>query len=182
MGQPVVAQYDDINTSAGPEPRNYTRIFMDENGNPIFKVSYEYLGKEPVGEFERFHGWYTINTDFYNVTQKNLTGTPIELICSKSYPKNGTGTYTQYRRLPSGEVAAEEFSIPTFRDFKKQPSRRGNVFAPYEQRKIENAFYYFRSSKEHNVPMDNIQYVETTVKCSGKEYILKTYKVFRAKP
>lgn len=182
MAQPIAAHYDDINTSAGPEPRDYTRIFTDENGDPIFKVSYAYVGKEPVGEFERFHGWYTINTDFYNVTQKNLTGQPIELIRSKSYSKNGKGTYTQYGRLPSGEVVEEEFSIPAFRDFKKQPSRRGNIFTPYEERKIANVFYYFRSSKKHNIPMDNVQYVETTVKYSGKEYILKTYKVFRVKP
>jgi hypothetical protein len=180
--QPIVAGYYDINTSQGPEPRNYTRIFTDEKGDPLFRVSYEYLGKEPVGEFERFHGWYTIKTDFYNVSQKNLTGKPIELIRSKSYPKINRGNYVQYRLLPGGEVGEEEFDSTVHRDFKTQPSRHGNVFGPHEERKIDNVFYYYRSSKKNNVPMDNVRYVETIVKCDGKEYMLKTYKVFRVEP
>ncbi len=182
MAQPIVAGYYDINTSPGPEPRNYTRIFTHENGDPIFRVSYEYVGKEPVGEFERFHGWYTIETDFYNVSQKNLTGKPIELIRSKSYPKIAKGNYSQYRRLPDGEVVEEELGPTVHRDFKGQPSRHGNVFAPHEERKIDNVFYYYRSSKKNNVPMDNVQYVETIVKYDGREYLLKTYKVFRVEP
>ncbi|MBW1741898.1 MAG: hypothetical protein JRJ47_00510 [Deltaproteobacteria bacterium] len=182
MAQPIVASYDDINTSPGPEPRNYTRIFTNENGDPIFRVSYAYVGKEPVGEFERFHGWYTIRTDFYNVSQKNLTDKPIELIRSKSYPKIAKGNYTQYRRLPDGEVVGEEQDSTVLKDFKRQPSRYGNVFAPYEERKIDNVFYYYRSSKKNNIPMDNVQYVETIVKYEGREYMLKTYKVFRTEP
>jgi hypothetical protein len=179
MAQPIVTGYYDINTSPGPEPRNYTRIFTDENSDPLFRVSYEYVGKEPVGQFQRFHGWYTIKTDFYNVSQKNLTGKPIELIRSKSYPKIGKGTYARYRLSPSGEVVKEEMGPTVHRDFKKQPSRHGNVFAPYEERKIDNVFYYYRSSKKNNTPMDNVQYVETVVKYDGREYMLKTYKVFR---
>jgi hypothetical protein len=182
MAQPIVAGYYDINTSQGPEPRNYTRIFTNENGDPLFRVSYEYVGKEPLGEFERFHGWYTINTDFYNVSQKNLTSKPIELIRSRSYPKIAEGDYTQHSRLLSGEVVEEVFDSTVHRDFKIQPSRHGNVFAPHEERKIDNVFYYYRSSKKKNVPMDNVQYVETIVKCDGKEYMLKTYKVFKVEP
>ena len=182
MAQPIVASYYDLNTSPGPEPRNYTRIFTDENGDPLFRVSYEYVGKEPVGEFERFHGWYTIQTDFYNVSQKNLTGKPIELIRSKTYAKIPKGTYTRYRCLPDGEVAEEAFGNTVDRDYKKDPSRHGNVFAPHEERRIDNVFCYYRSSKKNNVPMDNVQYVETVVKYDGKEYMLKTYKVFRVKP
>jgi hypothetical protein len=182
MAQPIVSSYYDLNTSPGPEPRNYTRIFTDENGDPLFRVSYKYVGKEPVGEFERFHGWYTIKTDFYNVNQKNLTGKPIELIRSKIYAKIPKGTYTRYRLLPGGEVALEEFDSTADRDYKKDPSRHGNVFAPHEERNIDNVFYYYRSSQKNNVPMDNIQYVQTIVKYNGKEYMLKTYKVFRVKP
>ena len=182
MAQPIIARYDDINTSPGPEPRNYTRIFTNENGDPMFRVSYEYVGKEPVGEFERFHGWYTIKTDFYDVSQKNLTGKPIELIRSKSYPKIAKGNYIQYRRMPDGEVVEEESGPTVERDFKKQPSRHGNVFAPHEERKIDNVFYYYRASEKNNIPMDNVQYVETIVKYEGREYMLKTYKVFRIEP
>jgi hypothetical protein len=182
MAQPIVADYYDINTSKGPEPRNYTRIFTDEKGDPLFRVSYEYVGKEPVGEFERFHGWYTINTDFYNVSQKNLAGKPIQLIRAKSYSKIDRGNYIRYRLLPGGEVAEEEFESTIDRDFKAQPSRHGNVFAPHEERKTDNVFYYYRSSKKNNVPTDNVQYVETIVKCDGKEYMLKTHKVYKAEP
>lgn len=177
--QPIVAGYYDINTSPGPEPRNYTRIFMNENGDPIFRVSYEYAGTEPVGEFERFHGWYTIRTDFYNVSQKNLTDKPVELVRSKSYPKIATGNYTQYKRLPNGKIVEEKLGPTVHRDFKTQPSRHGNVFAPHEERRIDNVFYYYRSSEKNNVPMDNVQYVETIVRYDGREYMLKTYKVFR---
>ena len=182
MAQPIVAGYYDLNTSPGPEPRDYTRIFTDENGDPLFRVSYEYVGKEPVGEFERFQGWYTIQTDFYNVSQKNLTGKSIELIRSRTYAKIPKGTYTRYRRLSDGEVAQEEFGSTVCRDYKKDPSRHGNVFAPHEEKRIDNVFYYYRSSKKNNVPMDNVQYVETVVKYGDKEYMLKTYKVFRVEP
>jgi hypothetical protein len=139
------------------------------------------VGKEPVGEFERFHGWYTINTDFYNVSQKNLTGQPIALVRSKTYAKIAGGDYTQYKLMPYGEVKEETFDPVFHRDYKKQPSRHGNVFAPHEERKIDNVFYYYRSSKKKNLPADNVQYVETVVEHDGREYVLKTYKVFRVK-
>ncbi len=153
------------------EERNYSKIVKDEQGNPILKMTCEYIGKKPMGAFAHVRDWENNDTDFYVFTYKNLTGLPFEFIKTLSYFKFGK-TQTLHKRLPDGQTVKQVFPMMSVRDFRHEPLYEGNIIDPFGEKIQRNKFVY-------DTRPDNVGYDKLTLRHDEKDYALTVYMVYK---
>ena len=89
--------------AASAQVRNYAKTYVDEKGQPLLQVEVTYLGKKPAGEYHAQHDWRSRDTDFYNVTFKNLTDQEIEFLnVETSFTKTSGPVRVETRNQKTG--------------------------------------------------------------------------------
>lgn len=154
------------------EERNYRKTVKDYRGKSIIRITVEYLGKEPLEEFESRHDWRKKDTDFYRLIYENLTDKLIEFVKQKSYSKIPVRFYSE-RELPDGKIEIERSSDTVTRDFREKPIHDGNTLEPYETKIIDNNYICY------TIHSYNIRYHKMTIKYDGQEYNFLIHYVYK---
>lgn len=150
--------------------RNYTDVLKDANGAPVLRLTVEYIGKAPRGNFKSAHPCITenLNTDFYYVTWENLTEHEIEFVAGERTFDNDQGT-PKTIRMDKGkqEVVEARRRIDMKTEFSGD-----RLLKAKEKRDWRNMFYCDRVL-DHNVLRQFY-----TVRHLDKEYKIEFYRVF----
>jgi hypothetical protein len=151
--------------------RNYTKVLLDEKGNPILRLTAEYIGKAPVGLFKADHDWKANDTDFYNGTWENLSESTVEFVSGKRTYSNAVGRATTQETNEKGEQ--KKVSASYVIDMKREyPSLSSNGLKPKEKRNFKNVFASFKSEYNEVHQYLTIRYLE-------KEYTVDFYMVYK---
>lgn len=161
-----------LNLQVFAEERNYVKTVKDQNGVPILKVSCEYIGKKPVGEFNFNVDWQNNSIDFYNIIFENLSDKPIEFVRIKSYHKFGN-YIIDHKKSADGEIIAEKAPITKTYDLTKAPLYDGNILEPFDKKYRNNCFYYGGSKHDKNV-----WYEDWSIIYDQEEYTFTIYRVY----
>jgi len=154
------------------EERNYSKIVAGDQGNPILKITMEYIGKKPVGKFEWDIDWKKKNTDFYNLIFTNLTDKPIEFIKSKRYWKIPVTKTIVHDKMPSGKIIRKDVPDIIYSDYRKRAMYDGNIIEPYGK-KVRNNWWSYSSH------VYDVTYTDYMIEYDDKEYTFTIYVVYQ---
>ena len=150
--------------------RSFGQVVKDDQGVPILRVTVEYLGQEPKGEFLYKINWQKNEFDFYNWTFENLTDSPITFIKQKRYSKYPKEWGLYMRDSKTGETSFKKVPDVFYKDFRENPLWEDNVLKPHSTFVKRNTFIGAGET-------ENIRYYQFFVEYKGKEYDFTIYKV-----
>jgi hypothetical protein len=127
-------------------PLSYVKVVEDAAGNPILEIAFEYIGREPEGEFwlEEESSLRGRRPTYYHVTYRNLTNDPVMfknarvhwLISRKS---------TEYYAKADGHKGKREVFAENVIDYTEKPKFRDdltNRLGPRQTKTNANTFVY----------------------------------------
>jgi hypothetical protein len=144
--------------------RYFQRTVSDYQGRPILRITGAYTGKQPYAGYETAVPWKTIDTDFYNITFKNLTRNKIAFISKKVYQRNA--------RAISDEKDDQLPALTESADFIREPDSKFEPLEPHEERKLINW-----SIHTNNQLSDDIANIVFRIRHLEHEY---TFNIFLA--
>jgi len=128
-------------------PLNYTKIVDGENGNPLIKITSEYIGRCPnpilYGPDNPYTGkdFNITRYSFYKVTYENLTNSPIRLQSTTSQLLF-EDDWIQYDLDKVGNRILKEVPAITNRDYIEDPHRVGSIFLNPKEIKSHGSWCY----------------------------------------
>lgn len=149
--------------------REYVKTLKDAYGNPILELGVKYIGKKPIGEFKYSHDWKNKDTDFYNVTWKNLSDQNIELLYCEHKWDVPIEDSRQEKKDKEGKYV--KVTQPLKENLKKE--WRDNVLEAKEEWRWDNDYVYNIKNKY------NIAHTFYTLRHAGKEYKIDYSQVYR---
>ena len=152
--------------------RSYVKTVHDDTGRAVMRITVDYLGKMPQGDFDYPHDWGRIDTDFYRDARENLTHLPIEFLRTRSYSKYPV-VFTSHRKTPDGDIVVVTKSDAQHRDYREHPIHDGNVIGPYGVKTRDDNFVFYTRHRF------NVRYDDTTILWNGKEITFTVHYLYR---